>query len=109
MIYLSTPYTHPDPDVMEERFRAACRVAWRLMNEGMVVYSPIAHNHTIVSISGVLPWGWDFWEKFDRHMIALSEKVVIVMIDGWKDSKGIKAEFDIAQELGKPVEFIDEN
>ena len=104
MIYLATPYTHSDPSVMEARFDAACRFAGAMMARGHLVFSPIAHTHPIAVKCG-LPRGWEFWDRYDREMIAACEKLVVVMMDGWRESKGVNAEIDIARSLGKPVEY----
>ena len=47
MIYLASPYTHHDPEVRLERYRAVCRAAAGLIRQGRVVFSPIAHSHAI--------------------------------------------------------------
>lgn len=106
MIYLASPYSHPDPAVREQRFRAACRMAGELMRQGVRVFSPIAHTHPI-ALEGDLPLGWDFWEQFDREMIAACEAVVVLTLDGWRESKGVTAEIAIAKELGIPVSTCD--
>ena len=72
MIYLASPYSHPDTAVRELRFREACRAAAELIRRGHAVFSPIAHGHSI-SLAG-LPTGWAFWEPFDRLMLQLSEE-----------------------------------
>lgn len=105
MIYLATPYSHPEPAVMEQRFQDACRIAGLLMAQGEVVFSPIAHTHPI-AVQCTLPRGWDYWERFDRDFIAACSKVLVARMDGWEQSKGVAAEIAIAKELGKPVEYI---
>ena len=47
MIYLASPYSHPDPAVMEQRFETACRVAGWLMARGEIVFCPIAMSHSV--------------------------------------------------------------
>jgi len=47
MIYLATPYSHDDPEVMEERFALVTATAAQLMLAGYVVYSPITHGHAV--------------------------------------------------------------
>lgn len=47
MIYLASPYSHPDPAVEELRFEAACEAACKLMQQGHHVFSPIAHTHPV--------------------------------------------------------------
>jgi hypothetical protein len=41
VIYLVSPYSHPDPLVREERFQAACEATADLIRSGAIVYSPI--------------------------------------------------------------------
>jgi hypothetical protein len=90
---------------MESRFDSICRIAGQLMQAGHVVFSPIAHTHPI-AVRCELPRTWDYWEKFDREHIARCDKMTVVMLDGWSTSKGIKAEIEIAEELGKPIIYI---
>ena len=105
MIYLASPYTDPDPAVREERFRAVCRVAAELMRRGVLVLSPIAHSHPIAAHG--LPTTWDFWETMDREHLKRCDELVVLMLDGWETSRGVQAEIRIAQELGKPVRYLD--
>lgn len=107
IIYLATPYTHPDKYMEEIRFLCAAQVAAALMREGNIVFSPIAHTHWIARM-GELPAGWDYWRQFDEAFIKVCTKLIVVKMIGWEDSKGVKAEIEIAKELGKPVEYMDQ-
>lgn len=100
MIYLASPYSHPDADVRWMRFEMACTAAANLMGRGEIVFSPIAHSHSLATI-GSLPTDWDYWEKVDRHFIEVCDSVWVLMLDGWEESKGVHAEIAIAESLGK--------
>jgi len=104
MIYLASPYSHPDAAVRETRFRDACRAAAKLMRLGHVVFSPIAHGHCICEHG--LPTDWRFWEPFDRSQLERCDEVVVLMLDGWRESVGVQAEIQIADEVGKPVRYL---
>ena len=106
MIYLASPYTHESHDVMELRFDAACRAAGKLMAEGHVVFSPIAHTHPI-AVRCELPRGWDFWERFDHEFVLAAIKLIVLKLDGWDTSKGVRAEIAIAVDAGIPVEYME--
>lgn len=106
LIYLASPYSNPSADVMQDRFERVCRVAARLMGEGVHLYSPIAHTHPI-AVQGSLPRGWEFWEQYDRKLLAACQELWIVTLDGWKESKGVAAELAIAGEMGLPVKYIE--
>lgn len=106
LIYLATPYNHPDPEVRADRFRTACRIAAALMREGVLLFCPIAHTHPIAE-DGELPKGWDYWRAYDRKMLSGCAELWIAMMDGWEQSEGIRGEIEIAQELGIPIVRFD--
>jgi len=107
MIYICSPYSHPDPAVREARFQAACRAAAELMRRGNIVFSPIAHSHGIAQYG--LPKDWQFWEPHDLQHLAVCREVVVLKLDGWQQSQGVQAEIAMARALGKPVSFIEPN
>lgn len=104
LTYLACPYNDPDPKVREERFHAVNREAARLMQLGEFIYSPISHNHPIAEAHG-LPKGWDFWEPYDTAFLESCRLLIVLKLPGWENSKGVKAEMEIAQKLGIPIEF----
>ena len=105
MIYLTTPYNHPDPDVREGRFRAACDVAGHFLARGVYVFSPIAHTHSI-ALARDLPHDWEFWREYDRQMLDACSELWVVQMDGWRESVGVAAEIEIARESGLPVKYV---
>ena len=106
LVYLATPYSHPDAAVREQRFREVNRVAGDMMRRGEHVFSPISHAHPI-ALTGDLPMGWDFWQAYDRAILRACGKLAVLMQNGWQDSVGVQAEIAIAREMGLPVEFIE--
>jgi len=104
LTYLACPYSHPDHAVRVARFEAANRAAGVLIREGHKVFSPISHTHPIAECCD-LPLGWDFWEAFDRAFLSISGRVVVLLIDGWRESKGVQGELRIAAELGLPITY----
>jgi hypothetical protein len=58
MIYLASPYSHPDELVQEARYKAARNyVHWSLLYLEDTVYSPIVHYHTLAELSGSTTFG----------------------------------------------------
>lgn len=107
LIYVASPYTHPDNTVQEWRFLSVAIVTGWLMNhyQDKSFYSPITHTHPI-AIHCKLPGHWEFWKQFDEVMISRSDEIWVLCIDGWETSKGIQGELEIAKEFGLPVKFI---
>jgi nucleoside 2-deoxyribosyltransferase len=105
LVYLASPYSHPDPAFREQRFQAACRAVIEFLRAGQPVFSPIVHSHALVEHG--LPTDWRFWERFDRTHLARCDEVVVLMLDGWQESVGVAAELDIATTLGKPIRYLE--
>ena len=107
LIYIASPYSHELQNVMRDRFDAVCEYAGRMMQAGKVVYSPIAHCHPIAMRVG-LPTDWEYWEKFDRVMLQQCTELHVLQIDGWYESEGVRAEIEMAAQLGIPVTYSGE-
>ena len=105
LTYLACPYSHEDARVREARFHSANRAAVDLLRHGHVVFSPISHSHPIASAGG-LPRDWAFWERFDRAYLEMSRWLVVLTIEGWMLSTGVRAEIQIAGELGVKVAYL---
>ena len=107
--YIAVPYTHKDLTIVESRFEMVTRFTAKLMSEGKFVFSPISHTHPVVEeglkIGLLLSRGWDYWERYDRAMISRCTKLIVLMLDGWKESVGVTGEIKIAKELGIPIEY----
>lgn len=105
MNYLASPYSNPDPDIKEHRYREALRCLAHYTKIGFVIFSPIVHSYPI-EIHHSLPGDWEFWKKFDHDFISNSDELWILLIDGWAASIGIRQEIVIALKLNKPVRFV---
>jgi hypothetical protein len=105
MIYLASPYSLPHASVREARFQAVCQAAARLMREGRHVLSPIAHSHPIAAYG--LPIDWSYWEASARRHIQHCDELLVLMLDCWEQSVGVRAEIEIAREMGKRVDYME--
>jgi len=105
VIYLASPLSHRDRAVQQERFDAACRAAAFLMRAGKPTFSPIAHSYPIAQHG--LPIDWAFWATCDRRHLEACDEVVVLTLDGWRESVGVQAEIAIARQLGKPVSYLE--
>ena len=74
------------------------------MRAGLYVFSPISHSHPI-ALAGGLPLDWQYWEGYDREILKHCGALVVLAVDGWQQSAGVKGEVKIAEELGIGVFF----
>ena len=107
MTYLACPYSHPDPAVRQARFEAVNRVAARLIREGILMFSPISHSHPL-AVCGGLPGGFAYWETHNRAWMERCDDMIVLMLDGWRDSRGVRDEIAIMEEAGKAVVYLEE-
>jgi nucleoside 2-deoxyribosyltransferase len=105
VIYLASPYSHPDPAVRRRRFKAACRAAAALLKQGLDVYSPIVHS-TPIAACGIDDMDHAFWMRVDKPYLDWCRMVMVLKLDGWRQSRGINMELAAARRLKKPVCFI---
>jgi len=105
-IYLCSPYSHPVKAVCNDRFRAACKAAAKLMRDGYIVFSPLSHSVPIADYTGN-HLDHNFWLEQDLSFLdSWADEVWVLMIDGWEESKGIAAEIKRAETIGLPVKYI---
>ena len=105
MIYLASPYSHPNPRVRATRFEAACRAAAGLVRAGKPVIAPIVQGHPLIRYG--VPSDWAFWRPLAREYVARCDELVVLQLDGWRESEGVQAELALAAELGKRVDYVD--
>ena len=104
--FMASPYTAEEEYVMKNRYDKALEALTVLTKQGYVVFSPIVHSHPQAERYGL---GRDSitWRKINDVMLTKSDGLIILRLDGWKNSKGIKWEITAAEQLGKPVYYLD--
>lgn len=48
-----------------------------------------------------------FWLEHDLAILARCDKMIVLQLDGWEDSVGLKAEIDFATGRNIPIEFME--
>ena len=108
IIYLGAPYSHPDQMVRIRRYMAATRAAARLMEEGNVVFSPLTHSHPIaMRLPDYLLMDHKFWMKQDLYWLRFCDRLVVLTLDGWQESKGLAREIAFSKEHGILVDHME--
>ena len=84
------------------------RAAWELFKNGINVYSPITHHHTIQKY-GRIEMSTSEWMKYDLPYLSVANKLYVLMIDGWDISDGVQQEIDYAKKHDIPMVLLEPN
>lgn len=106
VIYLASPYSHTDPDVVKQRVRDFAITAARLESEGDVHVVSAMFNHMLLE-HATLPSDWEFWKSYSLTILDRADAVYVLQLDGWEKSSGVAGEIEHARNTGKPVVFLD--
>lgn len=103
--YLATPY-----DAHKEghgnAYLDAKRATSKLIEHGVLVFSPIVHMHPLLEFSKPLQrQDAAFWMSLCRPIMREAGGLIIPMIPGWSDSAGIKEEYEFFSKKKLPVVF----
>lgn len=113
LFYLASPYTKYHEGV-DAAFSAVCKQAAFLKNNGIDVFSPIAHSHPI-SVHGQLgsysPGDSEYQNllEWDKKFIDRCDGIIVCMMDGWQESYGVKWEMEQFSKQGKPIFYMTPN
>lgn len=113
MIYLCSVYSlnaktdsEEHARIRMERYLTVMKKTKELLEQGLVVFSPIVHCHPMSNIYG-LPKHFTFWESLDKGYIDGCDEVWVLTMDGWDVSEGITKEIQYAMDTGKPVKYTE--
>ena len=110
LIYLAAPYSSNNRLTPLIRVGLATRAAAYLRAAGYEVFNPIGHGHSIcqyaVRYGLIVDTDCAAWQGVNNAMIRASSGLVVLMLDGWQESVGIKKELALARKLGIPVTYL---
>jgi len=107
--FLASPYSHPDPAVRERRYQQAAKAtAYLICHRGMTVFSPIVHSHPLALIGGLDACDLAFWQRQNKpFMDACYGGLIVLKLDGWKESVGVQAEIAFMRGKRRQIEYLD--
>lgn len=114
LIYLASPYTYKSKipfvswAVRLYRYRLITKIAGLLHEQypNCAFILPITMSHHTIKYMKDKCSGWETWGKRDLFYISKCDEVWIVMMNGWRKSKGVNAESRRASKLNLPIKYI---
>lgn len=100
--YLATPYSKYALGI-NAAFEDACKAAAKLLSAGVHVFSPIAHTHPIASYGGLDYYSHELFVPLDEKMMRAAHGLLVLRMDGWEESLGIKYEVEFFTKNYRPV------
>ena len=106
--YLATPYSKYDKGV-KEAFEEAAKAAASLIKYGIRIFCPIVHTHPLAIHGNIDNDAGDleFWLGVDGPMMDAAVGLIVIKMDGWNKSKGVKAEIEKFREDDKPILYME--
>jgi len=106
LIYIGSPYSHSDPEVVEENYRRVSRLAAKLCSQGHVAFSPITYGHVLLTFEK-MPGDWEFWKSFCISFLEKSDELLVYKMPGWENSRGLAAEIEFATEKNIKISWLE--
>lgn len=103
--YLASPYSNYGQG-HEQAFIDAAGAAATLLKRGLHVFSPICHSHPMAVHGNIDKLAHDFWLRLDIAILDECDSLIVLMMPGWNESRGVKAEIDHAEATGKPISYL---
>ncbi len=104
--YISNPY-NGSASQMDERARVAAHACGTLLRRGIHAWSPIVHNHALVrDFSFTLEERRSLMLPFDFTLLRKARGMIVLTIDGWKESYGVGAEIELCSRENIPVVYV---
>lgn len=105
MIYLASPYSHSDYNVVEDRFNKAMTCLAELIKQGKFVWSPIVHCHEMAILHD-LPRNAAYWSKFSIDFLRRADGLYVLKLPGWMESLGVIEEIKFAESIFLPITYL---
>ncbi len=105
MIYIASPYSHTDKEVVEYRVKTVAQYSAKLLINKQPSISPITVGTTILKYSD-LPSDFAFWKQFSLDLLSVCTEIHVLTLDGWEESIGVHAEIKYAEEHNITITYI---
>lgn len=102
MIYVASPYSHPNPDIRSGRYNRVLEYCGARMMLGEILFSPIVYGHPFAK-AGFAEIDHAAWIAFNNHMLINSTELRVLRFCGWRESFGVRAEIDFAKQNNIPI------
>lgn len=103
--YLAGPFTgHKGGFETAELEHAAALAAF--VRAGVPVFSPIAMTARAGRLARLRPDDHKVWIPFDTPFMTAADGLIVVQLEGWRESYGVAVEIEVFKACGKPIKYV---
>jgi hypothetical protein len=106
MIYIASPYSDISDAVRYDRFIRVQAYTHSLMARGISCFSPIAYGRQFEKAFAVPPT-YEYWQDFNDYILLACTKMHVLKLEGWKKSRGVAHEIQLAETHGIETLFVE--
>ena len=109
IVYLACPYSKGTLAAQLARYEAATHVAAKLIEQRLIVFSPITMTHPIDVILAKKgeTLGSHYWVEFDIAFMEACSELMVLTLPGWNESSGVAREMKFFQDRGLAVQYLE--
>jgi Domain of unknown function (DUF1937) len=101
LCYIASPYTRtPNIDLA---FEQIARITAQLSISGLTAFSPIVHGHSMVRAANLDHTDPAAFAALNKKMLHISDILIVVWMEGWNQSTGVKEEIAYFESMHKPI------
>jgi hypothetical protein len=106
--YISNPYNGSE-EQKELRAQIAAKTCALLVRKGIHAWSPIVHNHAMMKTfkDFTLEERQTKILEFDFSLLKRAHGMIVLTIEGWKESFGVTKEIAYCREHSLPIYLLD--
>lgn len=106
LAFLSSPY-QKYPLGHQQAYIDVSAISGHLLKAGVMVYSPIAHSHSLALHGDIDPHDMLVWMQLNAIMMEKCDILIVAHMPGWDKSEGIKTEVKYFEVANKPIYDLD--
>lgn len=105
LIYIASPYYSPDSGITQRRMEKIYEIMGEYIKRGEHVISPLSMHEVVIRHN--LDGTYAYWGKYCLNILNRCDKMVVLCMDGWKESKGLADEIRFCTENNIPIEYLE--
>ena len=104
--YIASPYSHPDPKVVEARVQELKECVTSMIENysSAVPFSPVLYTLSLQE-SGLVGSPPEGWYAFDLAFLRKADRLIVLELEGWESSIGVALEIAFAQSRGLQIDY----